>query len=256
MPRIPDHLRDGDPVEKLLLHLPDACRTCPGVPAVVYGRVSSYGQAGRGKKKLEEKTAAVVAEVSKFAHVEKIVIGIEDGRLSKPRPKLKDAARYAKENGCILVAADLSRLIRAEAYSRRSNRNAMPTVSELIVLHALTENVLLATVERPDMQEDERHSKATKRTGKAGRRRTIDDELAAQIFDVLGEYVHFRGRWRWRGAMKWKGGLRGIAKHFGVSEQAILRAADRPSPNGQSWRCLAEAAGVDWDIPPEPWSEK
>jgi hypothetical protein len=81
-----------------ILHLPDALERHPSHGIVIYNRVSSYTQAGRGMAKLAEKTDAVVREVREAAagKLRRVpFFGVEEGKLSKPRPKLVEAAEYA-----------------------------------------------------------------------------------------------------------------------------------------------------------------
>lgn len=210
----------------------------PGAGIVLYSRVSSYGQAGIGKARLEAKTAPVVAEVLRLApgRLRRIVRAVEEGKLSRPRPdrprpRLIDAASYARDRGCIVVAADLSRLIRAEAYDRRKNAEAWPRPEEFDRLRELTFGVPLATLLDPESTERERLSRATRRTGTAGRPRAIDDELAARIFDALGPLCAGR-----RTPLAWERPLADVAAEFGVSVSAIVRASERPSPSGLTWR--------------------
>src|SRR5260370_601035 len=90
-----------------ILHVPDALEQYPGAGLVVYNRVSSWSQAGKGKPKegiygeaLESKTHAIVAEVLKLSPRNKLRFiskGIEKGKMSNPRPHLLRAAEYAAE---------------------------------------------------------------------------------------------------------------------------------------------------------------
>src|SRR5262245_59995619 len=89
---------------------------------VVYNRASTWSQAGCGKAKLDAKTQAVVREVRSRApgRVRKVVSGIEKGQLSEGRPYLLQAIEFACSlPGSMIVAADLSRFIRAASYDRR-----------------------------------------------------------------------------------------------------------------------------------------
>ena len=58
----------------------------PDKPIVVYNRTSSHGQAGRRKKLLHEKTAAVVGAVREAAPGRQVTIveAIEEGKLISP----------------------------------------------------------------------------------------------------------------------------------------------------------------------------
>jgi hypothetical protein len=216
-----------------ILHLPEAIERFPNAPISLYSRVSSYAQAGQGKVRLQEKTDAVASAVRSIApeKLRRIVQGIEEGKMVYPHRKLLvKASKDAKRLGAILVAADLSRFIRAKAYSRTRNRNAWPTPEEFARLRAMTLGVPLATVESPFLTEDERHSLATRRTGKAGRPYAVDDVLAAKIFsEVEMIFISDFGRVRWCPS------LRELAGVFRVSPATILRLLYRPSPMGPTW---------------------
>lgn len=221
-----------------ILYFPEALRLYPEARIVIYNRVSSRNQAGRKCEKLEAKTDSIVREVRRLAplRLRRIVRAVEEGKLSTPRPLLVETCKSAWELGAMVVAPDLSRFLRSEAYSRRTNRNAWPTEEEFCRMRELTGGVPLATVERPDLQEDERHSRATRRSGKAGRPRSIEGELAERIFTYLGcHWFTFGGVWRWERP------LREAAKAFGVSVPSILRASVRPSPDGRTWHDKATA---------------
>jgi hypothetical protein len=130
----------------------------------------------------------------------------------------------------MVVAPDLSRFIRAKAYDRRTNRDAWPTREEFMALGEMTGNVVLATLAHPSLQEDRLHSLATKRTGKAGRPRSIDDELAERI---LAEVAHLFQRYD--GSYQWCPSLRQLAKMFHISPAGIIRMLKRGSPSGPTW---------------------
>jgi hypothetical protein len=232
-------------------HLPEALKRYPDRGIVLYNKVSSYSQAGRGKVLLEEKTQAVAAIVRMLApgKLKRIVRAIEDGRLRYPRPGLIDAATYAKAHNCILVAGDLSRFIRAQSYSRTKNRNAWPASEEFARLRKLTLGVPLATVESPFLSEDERHSLATKRTGKAGPPHKVDEKMAVEIFSMV-EMIFFGDS----GRVRWDPSLRELARQFPVSYVTIERLLGRPSPTGEIWLDLfQEEAAEERSRRPRVW---
>jgi hypothetical protein len=207
-----------------VLHLPDALALYPELRLVLYARVSSWGQAGKEKAKLVAQSYAVADEIRQRQAAEKMlrfVREVKEGKLSIPGRRLVEAAEYARKCGAMIVAADLSRFVRSESYCRRTNRDAWPTADEFTRLRELTRGVVLVTVADPLLSEDERHSLATRRTGKAGRPRSIDDDLAARIFAALGPLVLCRFGVRWLGAR-----IEVVAAEVGVSKYAILRAAD------------------------------
>jgi hypothetical protein len=228
-----------------ILHLPEALEMYPDHKIEIYSRVSSWGQAGPSQIRLKEKTEAVANEVGSLApgKLRRIVQDIGEGRLTIPRSKLMDAARYAKRKNCILVASDLSRFVRSVNYSRTKNRHAWPTKEEFERLAKLTLGVPLATVESPFLTEDERHSQATRRTGKAGRPRSIVDSELQEVFDSLGcLHLNCDGHWRWETP------IRTVAEKFNLSPAAIVRASERVCSDGLTWRDKAirkaEARGL------------
>jgi hypothetical protein len=232
----------------------------PDADLVLYNRCSSWGQAGRGKAELAAKTRAVYRAVRAAAPdrpLRAIVSGVEEGRVldpANPRRHLRDAAGraagFAARTGrpVILVAADLSRFIRAAAYHRVTNPEAGPTAAEFARLRELTGGVPLATVADPGMTERERQSAATRRTGRAGRPRRIDDEMAAWIFGTLGPYWLCPERgWIWSYPID---DLVAEARDEfpdrwdRVTRRAIHRAAGLTSPDGRTWRERAMEAAV------------
>jgi hypothetical protein len=222
----------GPAVSGGVFHLPEALSQFPNAAITLYNRVSSHSQAGPAKARLGEKTHAIVSGIRELApgKVKAIFQGIEKGGLTVLRPVLIEAAADARRRGGILVAADLSRFVRAKSYSRTANRDACPTQSEFRRLRKLTLGVPLATVEDPILTEDERHSRATRRTGRAGRPRAIDDDLALRILNQIdGIYLADTGGTRWFPS------VRQLARTFRVSPATILRLVYRPSPMGETW---------------------
>jgi hypothetical protein len=121
----------------------DALKQYPDARLVVYNRVSTYSQAGKGKVRLEEKTSAiyrVIWELAPNFPLRASVRGIEEGKLSKPRPALHRAMKAARDyrGPAILVTSDLSRLIRSEDYHRQTNPDAWPTLEEFALLREMT----------------------------------------------------------------------------------------------------------------------
>lgn len=163
-------------------------------------RVSTYPQAGRDKVDLHAKTDAVTMDYWRMApptkpwslfsppELPEIFSGIEEGKLSKPRPILEAAVRYCRQQDrpMILIASDLSRFIRSERYHRQNNPDVWPTDAEFQRFRELTQGVILATIHNPMASEAQRHSYATRRTGKAGRRPKIESALALEILELRG----------------------------------------------------------------------
>jgi hypothetical protein len=231
-----------------ILRLHDALESYPDVDILVYNRVSSYKSAGKRKEKLKEKTDALIEEIRKLApnNLLRVVTGVEKGKMSEPRRKLLEAVKEAKSQRwpMILVAADHSRFIRSEAFDNETNRKALPTPEEFAQLSAMTGTLILATLLDPAMEERQLHSEATKRTGKCGRPRKIDHELAIRILGWLGTTFSYNGRIEWSEGRS----LSKAAKRFGVKKGAVQRLVDSPVPEslcgkpGLSWKDLLEPA--------------
>jgi hypothetical protein len=218
-----------------VLHLPQALKQHSNELSL-YHRVSSRNanQAGKGRQKLKEKTQAVLRQLRALTdrEVRGIFQAVEEGRMSKPRPTLKAAAAWAVKHDLILVAADLSRFIRAEEFdgSDGSKLEAWPSREAFARLRACT-GCLLATIEHPLMTESQRRSKATKLTGKAGRPRRLTDEQVEEMFEALQYlFVDGSGRWRWGPCS-----IREVANHFGVGVATVVRASHRLAPNGKTY---------------------
>jgi hypothetical protein len=240
LPRPAEPARDSGGV----LWLPEALERHSDRGIVVYNRVSGWDQAGKDMADLHAKTDALAEEVRRLApgKVRRVVQGIESGKPLKPRRRLIEAAKYARAHDCIVVTSVLSRFLRAGAFSRNDpvGREAWPLPSEFARFHRRTLGVPCATVAQPLLSESESHSWLTNLTGKAGRPGSIDDDLAARIFRALGYlFLEPSGRERWRTP------IATVAKKYGVSRFAIMRAASQPSPGGETWRDLALRKAAD-----------
>jgi hypothetical protein len=181
---------------------------------------------------LKAKTEAIAEQVNNLAPdmLHDVQSGIEEGKMSKRRRVLVSAAERARKCGCMVVAADLSRFIRAEQYHRTANRLAWPTAEEFRVLSELTGGVVLTTVEDPKLDEDERHSIATRRTGKAGRPRVIDDDTMQKIVgDIHTLCMPYHGNKRWSPR------LGDLAQKYKVGRENIMHMLARESPSGGTW---------------------
>jgi len=239
-PIIPADLSAGENCGGIL-HLPDALERYPEAGIAIYNRVSSWGQAGKGKAKLVEKTDTIVKEVLMFApgKLRHTVQGVEEGKPSAKRPKLLEAAEVAREHGLILVASDLSRFLRSEAYDRRKNHEVKPTPEEVTEFReTIGWDIILATIAHPTITESERHSLATKRTKKCGRRRKpLDVRDAYRILEALGSRDS-DGRWKVSIAV--------VAKRLGLPPARIQRFLDSPVPGleGVRWKDLVNPASA------------
>ncbi len=138
--------------------------------------------------------------------------------------------RLPDEPDCILTAGDLSRLLRAEEFDHSTNLEAWPRREEFAEFHKRTFDVVCATLADPLLSEKQRRSLATRRTGKCGRPRTISEEMMVEIVEYLDcLIIDGWGRFRW-----WNP-IPEVARCFGVSRHAIMRALKKPSPTGESW---------------------
>ncbi len=160
----------------------------PDLRYVVYHRNSSRSQAGTKKRKLWMNAHAIAQQATQDADgVEPLEIfaAVEQGKPSKLRPVFDEALDYARRHGAVLVAADLSRIHRPEAYHRRLNPNALSTAEELSLLLKRAMGVPLAVLLSIESTEEERLRRAIKRTGKAGRPRSYDMRTLLALVEYL-----------------------------------------------------------------------
>jgi hypothetical protein len=180
-----------------------------GTPLLLFARSSGRRQVGSGA--LARQVADGRAKTSELGLTLCEVIACrESGKMKSPRKGFRRAVERAKHHGAVIGAANLSRLIRAEAYHSETNREAMPTAEEIDALLALAEGVGLATFDPPDLTAAEVLSRAVKRGqrvggNKAGRPSSIPEKLKWQVLEAR------------------EGGdsLRVIAARFGLSKDAV-----------------------------------
>lgn len=227
-----------------VLQFTEALERHPRACYAPYNRVSTGSQAGPTNVRLAEKTAAVLAEARAVApgrlrHVP--FSGVERGKLNSVRPALRAAVAWAlgRPYPVILVASDLSRFIRPEAYHRTRNPDAWPTDEEFGQLRELTGGLTLATLLDPRAHEGERHSAAVRRTGRVGRPTQLDRGLAYAILVTLGEKRSQDGE-----RAEWQIPLSAAALRHGVTKSAVQRLLDGqvPSGNGLRWKDLRHPA--------------
>lgn len=176
------------PEPRGIAYWPDIARRHPGLNFVVYHRNSERSQAGPGKRKLFMNAHAIARQASQDADgIEPfgVFAGVERGQMSRPRPVFDEAVEAARRHKAVLVVADLSRLIRSEAYHRRLNPDALPTAAEFLLLFERALGVVLAVLLPIDATESQRLSQATKRTGKAGRPRACDLPTLLALVDCF-----------------------------------------------------------------------
>jgi hypothetical protein len=240
-------------------HLGDALIAFAGRGLQPYVRVSVPAGAGKGGKVLERKAAALEAALQAAAPGRRVwpcVYGVERGQLTRedkrgkrsaePRPALVKAASRARKANAVLVAADVTRLIRAEGYDRQGAWDAVPTAAEFEALRERTYGVPLATLVHPDTAASERHSRATRRTKRAGRPRLIDDDLAAEVVACLGSYSPGdSGRFEWEVPIAATAELFRMQGYPQVTADAIKKLLNRKSPDGRPWRERGIDAAVE-----------
>ncbi len=225
-----------------ILGLSDALSARPGTGIVPYHRVSSWGQAGPSRCRLDAAADRLVQSIRRAAPgklrrttFREVIEGKPSIREARKRPTQLDlAAQYASERGHMLVAFDLSRFLRSEAYNSATNQTAWPTSEEFEWLRARTLGVPLATIVHPLATEGVRLSLATRRTGTAGRPATA--MTPGQFLAVL----QLLGPKRKDG--RWSRPIREVAADLGVSASAINRLLDGESPAGVRWRDLTHPA--------------
>jgi len=211
-------------------HLPDVLDN--GMEIVGYSRQSGYG--GKRGNRPEDKAAALDAEIDRLApgRRRKTFWGVEEGKMSARRPTLIEAVEYALQHHCMIVAWDLSRLVRAWDFDRWSKWHAWPTRRDFLALNKLLRGVPAATVMDPLLTESQRHGKATQR-GDPGREPTISDDLALEICCAIEVIVRGVGRDGRPSAYRrpyFTPTLAALAAAYKVSIAAIRRMLARPSP--------------------------
>jgi hypothetical protein len=247
-PIITDAGASGKRVVGSVLHLADALELYPEKSLILYNRTSGYGrQSGHNNSKLDEKERVLYRTVRKMTDrplCKVVSVAGERGKLDQPRRDLIRAAKAARKLNAMVVAYDLSRLLRPENYDCRTNPNAEPTPSDLERLHDLTGGVVLATFVPPWLTESERHSLATKRTGNAGRPCKIPMERIPEVFAALGALGMTPDE-----RLLWQNPIRSVAKEFGVScatiQKIITDNLDTLSPDGtRTYREVAHNAAI------------
>jgi DNA invertase Pin-like site-specific DNA recombinase len=205
------------PFPSPILYLPDALKRYPEHWVVFYHRVSSPAQAGTGNVKLIEIVEALMFEVRKRVGgklLETPFFDVEEGQVNIPRPALRRAAKHALENPpSMILAWDRSRFIRPVTFCHRTNREAIETPEELAWLHSRTYGIPLVTLVDPTLTESQRHSLATKRSGRCGRQSKLVWPITYQVLEML-ESVYRDGE---------KGSLKSIADAFGLDKQVVYR---------------------------------
>ena len=144
-----------------------------------------------------------------------------------------EAAKYAAEQGEILCALNLSRFIRAEAYHRVHNIDAIPTPDEFAKLRELTLGVPLATLHSPLATESVRHIRATKMGKSQGRPKSVPLDMMWKIVQALGTWdtEEFPQRYETPVAT--------VAARFRVSKSAVDRLLTKRIP-GTDGLCLRD----------------
>jgi hypothetical protein len=223
----------AQPIDNVLKQYPDD----PNVPCF---RLS--GRRG-GKPRMEAQVDALIKKMEEYVPPEQITkpfFGVGPGKII--HKEFWAAAAYAKEiGGGILVTDNLDRFKRPQAYDRWHNRNARYSQADLRALAALGNGKPLAILEGIDLKEDGKdgyHSRATKRTGKAGRPHKTKDYpgLAEKIFakvEVIENGVGKRRRWdpSPRDLERW---CKKVLK-ADVSAATIRRLLNQRSPWGPKW---------------------
>jgi hypothetical protein len=222
----------------LIIPFREAIERFPERGLLIYNRVSTAPQACRDRLKAKTRkvlAAVVAAAPGGVSRVRCLWYGVESGKMSAPRPILEGAVYLCLENRWLLVAGDTSRLVRAEGFDPKlpKEQQTRPTAADYAELWRRTLGLPLATVADPAATH-----------GEVGRPPSIDPETAAAIFtDLL-----------WYDGLRWGRPVADVAESYGVSKQAVLRLADRPSPTGRTWReeafAKAERLGLPV-VPPE-----
>ncbi len=140
----------------------------PGIPRVLYCRVSGREQNRRGNLRDQSDNQHRTVgqhENSVQACYREIASGweLDDGM---DRPTLAAAIATAKKIGAVLVVESTDRLIRSVEYSKK-NQDVLPTVAEFDKLMRLADGVTLATLLHPDTSPGDVRSHQIKRGQRA-----------------------------------------------------------------------------------------
>ncbi len=164
------------------LFLPDAAENFSA--CIHYCRASSDNP-GQVKSLVTQQEYGEATIRSAFGRRARMTIaGVERGQLNY-RPLFQKAVRAAKKFNVPIVSGDVSRFIRSASYHHWTNINAEPTSEELKKLWEMADGVPLVTIEHPSLTESERHSKATKRSGRCGRKPQLAWPLTTEVLTAL-----------------------------------------------------------------------
>jgi DNA invertase Pin-like site-specific DNA recombinase len=170
-------------------YLPDIVQQYDG-RVVLYCRCSERSMVRNGS--LERQQHHEVQELFKHGmNLRAIFAGQEYGKLSVPRPTLYEALDRARFHRAILVAADVTRFIRAEAFCRKTNWHAQPTAEEFQQLLEMADGVPLATRLDPWLSNAEVQGFSTKRSKRHGRPPTIDYPTGIRILEMRADRMPF-----------------------------------------------------------------
>lgn len=134
-----------------------------GTPVIAYFRVSEPTQVSNGSLARQQEDGLEDIRALALA-LKEVVSGCEYGKPSACRPHFLRAIEAARKHNAGIVTADLTRLLRAEAFDKEKNRLAVPTGEEIEGLLKTASGVpFLATIADPSLSPSELHSTATKR---------------------------------------------------------------------------------------------
>jgi hypothetical protein len=172
-----------------ILHLPDAIKQSETGNVVYHARSSSWSN----RESLEAHVMegrAIIRAMEGATLLDVVVKGVEPGLIGDHRRRLKRAIAAARRHKAILVAWDVSRFIRPQAYYD-GDLEAKPTPAEYAALFTMADGVILATIQPPDLTEHGRHSQAIRRGGLQGRPSSIGVKLSRKIIALRGQGESF-----------------------------------------------------------------
>jgi hypothetical protein len=196
--------------------LAEAIRIYPSRDLEPYCRVSERAQVANGS--LDRQKRLLECELPKFGRrVYPTVACREHGQLSAHRRGLKRAIELARERRAIVVARDVSRLVRAEAFDHCDNWHAQATAEEIGQLLEWTGPIPMATVVDPELTAAQVHDLATL-AGMNGKKRGNKSAIAADPKLAMSILESFE----WDEDTS----LSKIAFRFGVTRRQVQRFID------------------------------
>lgn len=121
-------------------------------PLILYCRVSTQTQAGKGNLREQEKEALEKLWAMGYVSAPEISVfkGVESGHIQEDRTILEQAIAEARKRGATIVAVHRDRLVRNQFFKGGKSKTEPPTIGEYRRLVQFAGDVPLATITDPD----------------------------------------------------------------------------------------------------------